>query len=71
MIVRATSTVVPTAVGSASVTILPLASIASVSPARFPAGNFTLTVNGSGFAAGSVISFDGVPLTTTSYRRRS
>ena len=40
----------------------PLPTIASVNPSPVTVGNFTLTVNGSGFTAGSVISFDGVAL---------
>jgi hypothetical protein len=63
--VRATSTASPTSTGSSSVTILPLPSISSVSPSPVPAGNFTLTVNGAGFIAGSVISFDGAALATS------
>ena len=63
--VRATSTASPTAAGSATVTILPLPTISSVSPSPVPAGNFTLTVNGAGFIAGSIVSFDGAALPTT------
>ncbi|HEV8392906.1 MAG TPA: hypothetical protein VGQ37_01475 [Vicinamibacterales bacterium] len=63
--VRATSVSVPTASGSAVVTVLPLPSISSVSPASFPAGAFTLTVNGAGFTSGAVVSFGGAPLSTT------
>jgi hypothetical protein len=61
----AATTAFPTSTGSSSVTILPLPSISSVSPSPVAAGNFTLTVNGAGFIAGSVVSFDGVALTTT------
>jgi hypothetical protein len=63
--VRATSVSAPTASGSAAVTVLPLPSITSVSPSSFPAGAFTLTVNGAGFTSGAVVSLGGVPLTTT------
>jgi hypothetical protein len=64
--VRAASTASPTSTGSAVVTILPLPNIMSVSPSPVLAGSgFTLTVNGSGFDAGSVISFDGSTLATT------
>jgi hypothetical protein len=63
--VRATSTASPTSSGAASVTIIPLPNISSVSPSPVPAGNFTLTVNGVGFVAGSVVAFDGVALATT------
>jgi len=63
--VRAASTVSPTSTGSSSVTILPLPSISSVSPSPVATGSFTLTVNGTGFIAGSVVSFDGAALATT------
>jgi hypothetical protein len=63
--VRATSTASPTSSGAASVTIIPLPNISSVSPSPVPAGNFTITVNGVGFVAGSVVAFDGVALATT------
>ena len=63
--VRATSVSVPTASGSAGVTVLPLPSISSVSPASFPAGSFTLTVNGAGFTPDAVVSFGGAQLPTT------
>ena len=63
--VRATSTASPASSGSSAVTILPLPSISSVSPSPVPAGNFTLTVEGAGFIAGSVVSFDGVALATS------
>lgn len=63
--VRAASTSSPTSTGSSSVTIIPLPGISSVSPSPVTAGNFTLTVNGAGFIAGSVISFDGAALATS------
>jgi hypothetical protein len=63
--VRATSTASPTSSGTSTVTVIPLPSITSVTPSPVPAGNFTLTVNGAGFIAGSVISFDGVALATS------
>lgn len=63
--VRAASTASSTSTGSASVTILPLPTISSVSPSPVTVGNFTLTVNGTGFVAGSVIAFAGAPLATT------
>ena len=63
--VRATSVSAPTANGSASVTVVPLPAISSVSPSSFPAGPFTLTVNGTGFTPGAVVSLGGVPLSTT------
>jgi hypothetical protein len=65
VIVRAASTASPTSTGSSSVTILPLPSISSVSPSPVAVGDFTLTVNGAGFLAGSVVSFDGTALTTS------
>ena len=46
-------------------TVLPLPSISSVSPASFPAGSFTLTVNGAGFTPDAVVSFGGAQLPTT------
>ena len=55
----------PTSSGAATVTIIPHASITSVSPSPVTTGNFTLTVNGAGFVAGSVVSFDGAPLATS------
>jgi hypothetical protein len=63
--VRATSVSAPTASGSALVTVLPLPSISSVTPSSFPAGSFTLTVNGAGFSSGAVVSFGGSDLATT------
>jgi hypothetical protein len=63
--VRAASTASPASTGSSSVTILPLPSISSVSPSPVPVGNFSLTVDGAGFVAGSVVSFDGVALATS------
>ena len=63
--VQATSVASPTSTGSAAVTILPPPSISSVSPSPVTVGSFTLTVNGAGFIAGSVVSFGGTPLSTT------
>jgi hypothetical protein len=63
--VRATSVTSPTVSGTASVTILPPPIITSLSPSSLTTGSFTLTVDGGGFVAGSVVTFDGVPLTTT------
>ena len=62
--VRAASTASPTSTGSSPVTILPLPTISSVSPSPVAVGNFTLTVNGAGFSAGSAVSFDGAVLAT-------
>jgi hypothetical protein len=63
--IGAASTTSPTASGSASVAVLPLPTITSVSPSPITVGSFTLTVNGVGFNAGSVISFGGTALPTT------
>jgi len=63
--IRATSAASPTSSGTAAVTIIPHANITSVSPSPVTAGNFTLTVAGAGFTAGSVVSFDGVQLSTS------
>src|SRR5262249_52139437 len=62
--IRATSAVSPASSGTAAVTVIPQANIASVSPSPVLTGNFTLTVNGAGFNPGSTISFDNVQLTT-------
>ena len=45
----------------------PVPAIASLMPASAPAGSqgFTLTVNGTGFVASSVVLWNGVPRTTT------
>lgn len=63
--VRATSTSSPSSSGTATVTIIPMPAISSVTPSPVPTGNFTLTVDGAGFTAGSVVSFDGAALPTT------
>ena len=62
---RAASTTSPSSTGSASVTILPPPTISSVSPSPVATGSFTLTVNGAGFVAGSVVTFDGTVLATS------
>ena len=61
----ATSTASPSASGTASVTIIPKPSIASISPSSFKTGSFTITITGDGFVAGSVVTFDGAALPTT------
>jgi len=61
----AASSASPTSTASAAITILPLPAVSSVSPSPVATGNFTLTVNGVGFTAGSVVSFDGLALPTT------
>lgn len=63
--VRATSVSTPTANGAATVTVLPLPSITSLSPSPLATGAFTLTVNGNGFVSGATVNFDGVDLPTT------
>ena len=63
--VQAASVASPTSVGQAAVTLLPLPSITSVSPSPVTTGNFTLTVNGAGFLAGSTVFFNGAALPTT------
>ena len=64
--VRAASTASPSSSGSSAVTIIPLPTIMSVSPAQVRPGNFTLTINGVGFTTGSKVSFDGRATTTLS-----
>ena len=63
--VRATSTAAPTASGSAAVSIIPPPSISSVTPSPVVSGAFTITVAGTGFTSGSIVSFDGQALPTT------
>jgi len=67
--VRATSAASSTASATASVTITAVVAnaptVTSVSPASFPTGAFTITVNGTGFVNGSVVTFDGTSLATT------
>jgi hypothetical protein len=63
--VRAASTTSPTSTGTSSITILSLPNISSVSPSPLVIGNFTLTVNGAGFVAGSLVSFDGAVLASS------
>ncbi|MCI1189391.1 IPT/TIG domain-containing protein [Hymenobacter sp. DH14] len=64
----AVTTPASTATSTASFTVtLPAPTITSLSPATAVAGGaaFTLTVNGTGFLSGSVVSFNGTALTTT------
>ena len=63
--VRATSVSSPAASGTASVTILPLPAITSLSPSSLTTGSFTMTVNGVGFVPGAAVTFDGLPVGTT------
>lgn len=63
--IRATSVSSPTSSGLSTVAIIPLPSIATVSPTLIGVGNFTLTVNGAGYVQGSAIHFDGTPIATT------
>ena len=60
--VRASTIGSATSTGSASVTILALPAISSISPSPIATGNFALTVNGVGFTAGTTASFDGAVL---------
>jgi len=59
-----TSTSAP---GTFSIIPTPSATISSLSPASVTAGggNFTLTVNGRGFAKGATVMWNGAPVTTT------
>jgi uncharacterized protein (DUF1800 family) len=64
--VTATSNADATVSGSTTITLLnPYPTLASVRPANIPVGSFTITLNGSGFAAGAVAIVGGVPLPTT------
>jgi hypothetical protein len=63
--IRAASIASPDASGSTTLSLLPRATINSVSPTSIPTGTFQLTVNGAGFVPGSTVSFDGASLSTT------
>jgi len=64
--VQATSLALPAASGSASVTIkFPVPVISSVTPDPLNTGNFTLTVNGSGFESGATVELNGTVLATS------
>lgn len=63
--IDATSTAVPSATGSATVTVVPPVSITAVSPTTVPVGPFTLTITGTGFGPGTSASFTGAALPTT------
>jgi len=64
--VTATSNADTTVFTSTTLTLLnPYPTLASVQPANLPVGSFTITLNGSGFAAGAVAVVGGVPLPTT------
>jgi uncharacterized protein (DUF1800 family) len=66
IIVTVASNVTPTVSASALVNLLnPIPTIASVSPANVPLGPTTLTINGSGFITGAVVSIGGQPQATT------
>ena len=66
VIVTATSVAAPTASVSVIVDILnPYPTLASAKPSIFPAGPFTLTLNGSSFVSGAVVLFGDAPLATT------
>lgn len=67
--VRATSAASGSASASAAVTISQVVvaapTIVSVNPASVQTGAFTLTITGTGFVNGSVVTFDGAALPTT------
>jgi uncharacterized protein (DUF1800 family) len=65
--VQAKSVADNTTTGTATVTLTAPSgpSITSITPSPIPAGAFTITVNGAGFVASSVVSFGGVSLPTT------
>jgi hypothetical protein len=63
--VRATSTSSTTSSGSATLYVLAPLTVSSVNPSSFPTGNFTLTINGTGFIPGATVLFGGTALTTT------
>ncbi len=63
--VQARSVAEPGAVGAATVTVVPLPAISSVSPSPLTVGSFTMTVNGTGFQSGAVVNFGGTSLPTT------
>lgn len=66
--VKATSTASSSASATAAVTIVAGQSgptISAINPSSFPVGQFSLTITGTGFAAGSTVYFDGAALPTT------
>lgn len=65
--IRATSTAYPDKWAEATLTITqPAVQVWSTSPSSVPAGaNFTISLNGSNFHAGSVVHLNGAPLPTT------
>ena len=64
--VRATSTAFPNKSHAVTLTITqPPVQLWSTSPKTVPVGNFTITLNGANFHAGSVVNFGGVALPTT------
>ena len=67
--VRATSAASASASASAAVTISQVVAAAptiiAVNPVSVPTGAFTLTMTGTGFVNGSVVTFDGAALSTT------
>ncbi len=64
--VRATSTAYPAQYAEVALTITqPQVQLWSVSPSSVPAGNFTISLNGSNFTAGSVVQVGGVAVPTT------
>ncbi len=64
--VRATSTAYPNKSSAVALKITqPPAQLWSTSPKTVPVGNFTITLNGANFHAGSVVKFGDVSLPTT------
>jgi uncharacterized protein (DUF1800 family) len=64
--VRATSTADATKFGTVTMTVTqPEPQLWSISPTSAALGAFTIVLNGSNFAANSVVKFGGVPLATT------
>ena len=64
--VTATSTASPTTSATVTVTLLnPYPAVASVTPASIPVGQFSITVNGSGFVPGAQVINGGTPMATT------
>lgn len=64
--VQASTVATPSVSGSANVTLkYPAPAISSVTPNPIIAGNFSLTVNGSGFLSGAAVKLGGASLATT------
>ena len=66
VIVTATSVAAPTVSAKATITLQnPYPAVASTLPARVAVGPYSVSVNGSGFVAGSVVSIGGAAAPTT------